>query len=126
MPYHILSYHTGVCGKNTPPEKTYTWEEKLSECPIRGWRAMSAAGLQGKGLRKRNIFWQKPASYCRRKILCIDRGVQCCTLRPKVQDEGPVYGAYKTTSQTEISFCASLCCHGWPRQLLLMRTKLCV
>ena len=32
------------------------WEDKLSEKQIRGWRAVSAAGLQGKGLRKRSVF----------------------------------------------------------------------
>ena len=31
----------------------------------------------------------------RRKVFCIEFSVQCCTLRPKTQDEGPVYGAYK-------------------------------
>ena len=34
------------------------------------------------------------------KVLCIEFSVQCCTLRPKAQDEGPVYGAYETTSAT--------------------------
>ena len=34
----------------------------------------------------------------RLKCLYVERRVQCCTLRPEVQDEGPVYGAYKTTS----------------------------
>ena len=32
------------------------WEHKLSECQIRGWRAVSAAGLRGQGLRKRTVF----------------------------------------------------------------------
>ena len=53
-------------------------------------------------------------------MLCIENSEQRCTLRPKVQDEGPVYGAYKATFQTVRHFCASLCCHGWPWQLLLM------
>ena len=56
--------------------------------------------------------------YCRRNILCVERSVQCCTLRPKVQDKGTVYVAYKTTSPTVWHFCASLCCNGWPWQLL--------
>ena len=38
--------------------------------------------------------------YRRRKVFCIEFSMQCCTLRPKTQDEGPVYGAYKTTSAT--------------------------
>ena len=32
------------------------WEDTLSECRIRGWIAVSATGLQGEGLRKRNVF----------------------------------------------------------------------
>ena len=46
-------------------------------------------------------------------MLCIERSVQCCTLRPKVQDEAPVYGAYdKTTSPTVRNVGASLCCNA--------------
>ena len=37
-------------------------------------------------------------TYRRQNILCIERSVQCCTLRPKVQDAAPVCGAYNTTS----------------------------
>ena len=33
--------------------ESYMWEDKLSECQIRGWNAVSAAGLHGEGLRKR-------------------------------------------------------------------------
>ena len=33
-----------------------TLEYQLSEHRIRGWRAVSAAGLQGKGWRKRSVF----------------------------------------------------------------------
>ena len=32
------------------------WEDELSEGQIRGWRAVSAAGLHGKGLPKRSVF----------------------------------------------------------------------
>ena len=39
-------------------------------------------------------------TYRRRKVFCIEFSAQCCTLRPKAQDEGPVYRAYKTTSAT--------------------------
>ena len=38
--------------------------------------------------------------YRRRNILCIELSVQCCTLRPKEQDDAPVYGAYKTIFPT--------------------------
>ena len=65
-------------------------------------------------------------TYRRRKVFCIEFSVQCCTLRPKTQDEGPVYGAYETTSATVRNLCASLCCNGWTWQLVLIRTYLCV
>ena len=42
----------------------------------------------------------KANTYRRRKVLCIERGVQCCTLRSKLQDKGLVYRACKTTSAT--------------------------
>ena len=35
-------------------------------------------------------------------------------LASEAQDEGPVYGAYKTTSATVTNLCASLCCKGLP------------
>ena len=35
---------------------------KLSGCQIRGWRAVSASGLQGRGSPKRSVFSQTPAS----------------------------------------------------------------
>ena len=38
------------------------WEDKLSGHRIRGWRAVSAAGLQGKGLPERSVFSQTPAA----------------------------------------------------------------
>ena len=33
------------------------WEDELSECQIRGWRAVSAAGVHGKGLPKRDLLF---------------------------------------------------------------------
>ena len=33
------------------------WENKISECQIRGWKAVSAAGLHGQGLHKRNVHF---------------------------------------------------------------------
>ena len=46
---------TGAFEKNTPPEDTGTnW---LRKHQIRGWRAVSAVGLQGKGLRKRSVYF---------------------------------------------------------------------
>ena len=38
----------------------HTLEHKLSEHQIRGWIAVSVVGLQGEGLRKRNVFSQTP------------------------------------------------------------------
>ena len=43
-------------------QRKYMWEEKPSECQIRGWRAVSATGLQGKGLRKNTVVSQTPVS----------------------------------------------------------------
>ena len=38
----------------------YPWADRLDEHNIRGWRAVSAAGSQGKGLRKTSVFSQTP------------------------------------------------------------------
>ena len=47
--------------------------------------------------------------------LCIDCSVQCCTLRPKLQDvTASVERACKTTSSMRRHVCASLCFHGRP------------
>ena len=43
------------------------WEERPSEGQIRGWRAVSAAGLQGEVWHKGGVFSQTPIS--RGKIL---------------------------------------------------------
>ena len=54
-----ITCHTGVCGENEHSSgEKHTWEDKLSECQIRGWRAVSAAGLHGKGSPQRNVFSQ--------------------------------------------------------------------
>ena len=42
----MIADYTGVCEKNTPPEKNQ----------IRGWIAVSAVVLKGKGLHKRMCF----------------------------------------------------------------------
>ena len=59
-PVAVLSHPsspTGVCDKNTPPEKKTLWKIRLAKHQIRGWRAVSASGLQGEGSRKRNVFF---------------------------------------------------------------------
>ena len=38
------------------------WKHFLSEHQIRGWRAVSAAGLQGNGSHERSVFSQTPVS----------------------------------------------------------------
>ena len=51
----------------------------------------------------------------RPKVCCIEFSVQYCTLRPKTQDEGPVYGAYKTTSATVGgNYSAQIQCIAYP------------
>ena len=48
---------TGLCEKNTPPEKKAPGKMSPSKHQIGGWRAVSAAGLHGQGSRKRNVFF---------------------------------------------------------------------
>ena len=43
--------------ENIPPEKQTGGDDKLSEHQARGWRAVSAVGLQGRGSRERNVFF---------------------------------------------------------------------
>ena len=50
--------HTSVCEKNTPPEKMTRQTFGLENNQIRGWRAVSAVELQGKGLRKRSVYFK--------------------------------------------------------------------
>ena len=57
---------------------------------------------------RRSDILRKLETCRRREMICIERSVQCCTLRPKVQDEGPVCGAYKTASAAVRNSCASL------------------
>ncbi len=55
---YTQQYHNpGVREKTTSGEEI-TLEYWLSEHQIRGWRAVSAAGLQGKGLHKRSVFYR--------------------------------------------------------------------
>ena len=41
------------------------WKYKPSECQIRGWRAVSASGLQGRGSPKRDVFFTDTGSITR-------------------------------------------------------------
>ena len=55
---HWLAPHmstTGVCEKTHTSREEGPWKVKLSEHQIGGWRAVSAAGLKGKGCEKRNV-----------------------------------------------------------------------
>ena len=38
-----------------------------------GWRAVSAAGLQGKGLRKRNVLFPDTSGKAELLLLCVSR-----------------------------------------------------
>ena len=58
--------------------------------------------------------------------ICSAYGMFSRRPRPKAQDKGPVYGAYKTASPTVRNVSASPCCNGWPWQLLPRRTKTCL
>ena len=49
-----------VSVKNHSSEAEYGWTNELSKHQIMGWRAVSAAGLQGKGWHKRSVFSQTP------------------------------------------------------------------
>ena len=44
-----------ACETNTPPKKKVSWADRLSKHRISGWRAVSDAGLQGDGSRKRTV-----------------------------------------------------------------------
>ena len=48
--------------KNGPPEERTGGKTRLSGQQIRGWRAVSTAGLQGKGSFERSVFSETPAS----------------------------------------------------------------
>ena len=47
------------------------WENQLSKDQISGWIAISAAGLQGKGLDKRNCFSQTPVPASAKQTLIL-------------------------------------------------------
>ena len=40
------------------------WEDKLSECQIRGWNAVSAEGLQGQGSCESSVFVHRHRYWC--------------------------------------------------------------
>ena len=68
-----LLCHTGVCEKTflrrrKPLESL--WKEQLLEHQIRGRMGVAAAGTQGKGLNRRSVFSQTPASYTSGDLLC--------------------------------------------------------
>ena len=46
----------GVCERNHSSGYKDAWEDRLAKRSTRGWRAVSVAGLQDQGLRKRIIF----------------------------------------------------------------------
>ena len=56
-----------LCQRHSSGEK-HMWEDKLSERQIRGWGAVSAAGLQGKGSRK-SSFSRPPDCDCSRLVM---------------------------------------------------------
>ena len=62
--------HTGVCEQKHFSGEEDVWEDKLSEHLIRGWRAISAAGLQGKGSYKRNVFFTEARMPPREAVTC--------------------------------------------------------
>jgi hypothetical protein len=46
-----------VCvNEHAPPEKKDSWADRLRKHHVRGWRAVSAKGLQGKGQGKKSVF----------------------------------------------------------------------
>ena len=47
---------TGVPGEKNSSGEEDIWEDELAEHGIRGWRAVSATGMQGKGLCKNSVF----------------------------------------------------------------------
>ena len=53
------SNDTGVCETNHSFEEKTPWEDRLLEHQIRGWRAVSAAVLQGEGLHKRSVLFHR-------------------------------------------------------------------
>ena len=38
------------------------WEDKLSECQVRGWKAVPSAGSHGKGSPKRRVYFTDTGS----------------------------------------------------------------
>ena len=50
--------NSAIPKNETPPTKKDSWADRVSKHQIRGWRAVSAEGLQGEGSRERNVFTQ--------------------------------------------------------------------
>ena len=79
-PYLTVYHHVSPCitipvsVKKHSSGENNMWEDKLSECQIRGWIAVSAAAFQGQGSHKRNDFSQTPVSHhaspCITRIIC--------------------------------------------------------
>ena len=55
--FPLIVAHTGVCEKNTPPDKRTCGNIRLKK-EIRGWRAVSVAGLQGEASHKRIVAYR--------------------------------------------------------------------
>ena len=106
----LLDHPTGVCDKNTPPEKGYALEYYLSAHRVRGWRAVSAEGLQGEDSPKNSIILtdtdMKPRKHDARS-----RGAL-----PRIDVTANVYGYVYQTPMFSKRQC--LCFRLWPRLLL--------
>ena len=50
---HLCGSPTGICAQKHPTGKEGPSEERPSECQVRWWRAVSAAGSRGQGSRKK-------------------------------------------------------------------------
>ena len=66
--------------------ENHIWEEKLSECHIGGWRAVSAAELHGKGSPKRNVLFKdtiRTISACPPGVSSVHQGGSSLGQRPR-------------------------------------------
>ena len=55
--YIITLRYTGVCEQKQSSGEKHMWEGELSERQLRGWGAVSASDLHGKGSPKRNALF---------------------------------------------------------------------
>ena len=60
---------TGVCERNTPPERKRRGKVSVQSTKSGGWRAVSAAGLQGKCWHKRSVHFNRHRYCCHRFTL---------------------------------------------------------